>query len=128
MEIVQIVVIGMVGALLSMTLKNTRPEYSLIISLATGVLLFFLVIGSVQQVIDILKNMADKAGVQMEYLGIIFKIIGIAYIAEFGIQLCADAGEKSIASKIELAGKILIMVISAPVLAALLTLVLNMVS
>jgi stage III sporulation protein AD len=57
------------------------------------------------------------------YLDIIFKIIGIAYLAEFGYQLCKDAGEEAIGSKIQFAGKVMIFVISSPIILALVELI-----
>lgn len=127
MEIIQIVATGIIGAILSITLKKYNPEISSLIGIATGVIIFIFIAGRLSEVLNLLREMADTAGIDMTYLAIVLKVIGIAYIAEFGVQLCLDAGEGSIASKIELAGKVLIMVVSAPVLLALMDLVMNMV-
>lgn len=127
MEIVQIVGIGLIGTILSVTLKKQSPEFSLLVSIITGVIIFILVCSRLGQVILILKQMANEAGIHTAYLGIVFKIIGISYIAQFGVQLCTDAGESSIASKIELAGKVLIMVVSIPIMLALLEMVTGLV-
>lgn len=128
MEIAQIVGIGLIGTILSVTLKKQTPEFSLLVSITTGIIIFILVCSRLGQVISILKQMADEAGVNTVYLGIVLKIIGISYIAQFGVQLCTDAGESSIASKIELAGKVLIMVVSIPIMLALLEMVTGLVA
>ena len=47
-------------------------------------------------------------------------MIGVAYLAEFGAQVCRDAGENSIAAKIEFAGKIIILIMAVPILMAVL--------
>lgn len=127
MEIAQIVGIGLIGTILSVILKKQSPEFSLMVSIVTGVIIFIFVCSKLGQVIFILKQMADEAGVNTAYLGIVLKIIGISYIAQFGVQLCTDAGESSIASKIELAGKVLIMVVSIPIMLALLEMVTGLV-
>lgn len=127
MEITQIVAVGLVGTILSITVKKQNPEISLLISIVTGVLLFLFLCTRLSEVIAVLKQTADAAGINTVYLGIVLKIIGIAYIAQFGVQLCTDAGESSIASKIELAGKVLIMVVSIPVLLALIEVVTGLV-
>lgn len=127
MEIAQIVGIGLVGTILSVTLKKQSPEFSLMVSIVTGIIIFIFICSRLGQVILILKQMADEAGVNTAYLGIVLKIIGISYIAQFGVQLCTDAGESSIASKIELAGKVLIMVVSIPIMLALLEMVTGLV-
>ncbi|MDF2501614.1 MAG: stage sporulation protein, partial [Anaerosporomusa subterranea] len=65
-------------------------------------------------------DLADKANISQMYLNTILKIIGIAYITEFGSQVCRDAGEGAVAGKIEFAGKILIMVMAIPIIALVL--------
>ena len=53
--------------------------------------------------------------------------MGIAYIAEFGAQVCKDAGEGSIAAKIELAAKILVVVLALPIIVAILESILRLI-
>ena len=97
--------VGIIGTILSITLKKQSPEFSLIVGIITGILIFIFISGQLSDVLAVIKGMADTAGINSAYLGIVIKIIGIAYIAEFGIQICQDAGAGSIASKIEMGGK-----------------------
>ncbi|AOY77063.1 stage III sporulation protein AD [Clostridium formicaceticum] len=127
MEIFQIVAIGMVAAVLSVLIKNQKPEIGIYISLATGIIIFIFIVAKLQSVIEILNQLANKINIDDIYLSTILKIVGIAYIAEFGAQVCKDAGEGVIASKIEFAGKILIMVMSVPILVSLMDLIINIV-
>lgn len=121
------VLLGLLGAFLAMLLKKENPQFALLVALMTGILLFFCIFAPLQEILDMLRNMANTAGVSEMYFGIVLKVIGIAYLAQFGTQLCLDAGERAIASKIELAGKVLIMAVSAPVLKGLLDVVLSLV-
>ncbi|NLM03574.1 MAG: stage III sporulation protein AD [Clostridiales bacterium] len=125
MEIFQIVSIGIIASILSVLIKNYRPEISMYISLVTGILIFIFVVTKLQTVIEVLNQLITKVGIDEIYLSIVFKIIGIAYIAEFGSQICQDAGEGVIASKIEFAAKILIMVMAVPILVSLMDLIIN---
>lgn len=75
---------------------------------------------------NMLQKMAVQAHVQTIYLETILKIIGIAYIAEFGAQISKDAGQGAIASKIELGGKILILAMAIPILTALIETILGL--
>lgn len=127
MEIFQIVAIALSAAVLSVFIRNEKPEISIYIGLATGVIIFIFVASKLQSVIEILKQLADSISIDDIYLNIILKIVGIAYIAEFGAQVCKDAGEGVIASKIEFAGKILIMVMAIPILVSLMDLIINIV-
>ena len=126
MDIIQIVVIGLVSTILALILKKQSPEIALMVSIAASVLIFFSVIPKFDAVLSVLKDLSSNVSIGKDYIYTIFKIIGIAYIAEFGAQLCKDAGESSIASKIELSGKVLIMVISAPIIMSSLNLILVM--
>lgn len=127
MEILQIVVLGLVGTILSVSLKKASPNFSLMIGLVTGIIIFLFMAEYLKRVIDILVKLTQSAGVNAAYMEVVLKIMGIAYIARFGAELCKDAGENSVASKIDLAGKVLIAVTSAPVILALMEMIQNFV-
>ncbi len=123
----QIVVVGLVGTILTLMIKEQRPEISLLIAVTTGVLIFISLCGRLEMLLSLLEETAEKAGVSQGYFVIVLKVTGIAYLAQFGMQLCNDAGQTSIAGKIELAGKIMMMVVSAPVLLSLLDVVMGLI-
>ena len=125
MEIFKIVGLGIVSTVLIVILRNIRPEFSLYISLVTGVIIFSMIIGELSYVIQTLNVLARQANLEFTYFSTILKIIGMAYIVEFGAQISRDAGENSIAMKIELGGKVLIMVLAIPILLALMDLILK---
>jgi stage III sporulation protein AD len=108
---------------LALTIKSRAPEISILLSLAAAALIFFMILPRLSAVFEILGDLSQKVDGDRGFVGILFKIIGVSYIAEFGAQICVDAGEGAIASKIELAGKALIMVISAPVILSLVEMV-----
>lgn len=116
MEIIQVVGIGLMSTILILVLKEQKPMFAFLLTAATGVLIFLFLIGKIGTVLTTLERIAQSSGMEMIYLKTVFKIIGISYIAEFGAQVVRDAGQESIASKIELAGKILIMVLAVPII------------
>lgn len=118
---------GLTGTFLTLVLKKENPQFALLTALATGVLLFLRICGPLGELLDMLREMAEQAGVGEGYFGVVLKVIGIAYLSQFASQLCADAGEGAVAAKIELAGKVLIMAISIPVLTEVLHVVLTLV-
>lgn len=127
MDIIQITVVGIIGTILIMTIKKESPGIAVLMSIAVGVIIFLAVTAKVSAVADMLFEITEKMDLDIKYVGLILKIIGIAYISQFGAQICADAGQGSIASKIELAGKIMIMTISAPVLLSLIDLITDLI-
>lgn len=127
MDIVSIVVAGIIGAVLSITLKKQSPEISLVVGIITGVIIILFVLDSISEVIGFVKTLAQSAGIEGGYIAIVLKVIAIAYIAEFGIELCKDAGENAIASKIELAGKVIIIIVASPIFIGLMQAVMNII-
>lgn len=126
MDILQIVGLGLVATVLTLVLKEQKPMFAFLIALVTGIVIFLFVIGKISEVIRILERIAVQANLNMIYLETILKIIGIAYIAEFGAQITRDAGQSSIASKIELAGKILILVMAVPIITVIIETVIGL--
>lgn len=123
MDIMKIVIIGIVATILAVMLREQKPEIAIQVSIVTGLIIFIFVVTKLSSVISVLKHFADKANVDVLYFTTIFKVIAIAYITEFGAQVCRDAGEGTIASKIEMAGKVLIMLLAIPIFAALLDII-----
>ena len=115
-DIVKIVIIGIVGTVFSILLKKDRPEFSLILSVCTSFLIFMLVIPYLEGFILMVENITEQAGIKPQYIKIIFKVIGISYLVQFGAELCRDCGEGSLASKIELGGKAIILSLTLPVI------------
>lgn len=127
MEIIQIVGLGLIATVLSLILKEQKPMFAFIIAMFTGVMIFLFLIDKISEVIRVIERLATEGGINLIYLKTILKIIGIAYIAEFGAQITRDAGQGAIASKIELAGKILIMVMAIPIITVIIETVVNLI-
>lgn len=116
MDIFQIAGIGIVGAVLAVTLKHYKPPLAVAVGLATGIVLFFKIVGVIDDVMGRFSEIVAKSGLDNQYFFIVTKIIGTAYLSQFAAQLCRDSGEGAIAMKIELAGKIMILAMTMPIL------------
>ncbi len=126
MDILQIVCIGIIAVILTVTIRQQKPEIAMLVSIVAGLLIFVLIVVKLTSVIDFIKTFSRKADIDATYITILLKIVGIAYIAEFGAEVCKDAGESSIASKIELAGKVTIVILAVPIITSLLDLVVKL--
>ena len=117
-EIVKIGMLGIIGVLLAVQFKNTKPEYALYIGLGAAIMVFYYVVKSMYalsgQLASLQKYMAEGGS----YLGTLLKIVGITYICEFSAGICKDAGYGSIASQIEILGKLTVMFAGLPILLA----------
>lgn len=119
MEIIQIVGLGLFATVLILIVKEQKAMFAFLLAAFTGIVIFLFLIGKVSEVINVLERLASQSDVNMVFLQTILKIIGIAYIAEFGAQVVRDAGQETVASKIELAGKVLIMVLAIPIISVI---------
>ncbi|MCM3136059.1 stage III sporulation protein AD [Paenibacillus polysaccharolyticus] len=126
MEIIQVVGLALIATVLILVIKEQKPMFAFLIAAATGVVIFMLLIGKIGSVIEVLKRLAENSGMESIYLKTVLKIIGIAYIAEFGAQIVRDSGQESIASKIELAGKVLILVLAIPIISIIIETVMKL--
>ena len=125
MEIFQIIGLGIVASAIIVLLRVQKPEMAVQVSIVAGIVIFMLLSGKLSAVIELLESYTQKAGIDMIHMTTMLKIIGIAYITEFGAEVCRDAGESSIASKIELAGKVTIVALAVPIITSLLELIIK---
>lgn len=123
MDMFKVVGIGVSAAVLAVFVKNWKPELAMTISLIASAVMFFSAMPYLKSVVTMLRDISAQVGIESKYIRLILKLMGIAYIAQFGAELCRDAGETAIASKIEFAGKVIITAISFPVMYKLLELV-----
>lgn len=126
MDIVKIVGIGLLAGMLINLLRQQRPELAIQLAVATGAMIAMVLLAKVMQVVEVLQTLGARASIDQTHLGTVLKIIGIAYVSDFGSQVLQDAGEKSVAAKVEMAGKVLIMLLAVPIILAILESVLRL--
>lgn len=114
MDIVKIISIGIIGGLLAIFIKKYNPEGAFQVSLITGLIILIFLLDYLLYAVDYIKDIVNKYNLPFEYMTLVLKVIGIAYLSEFAVNLLKDAGENSIAAKVEMAGKIIIVVFSLP--------------
>ncbi len=127
MEVMKLIGISLFSTVLCMIIKKDRPEIAMFIGILTGIMIFLSVIFKLNFIIDGIENLANRANIPSMYITLIIKLIGIAYLMEFAIQLCKDSGENSIASKLEFGGKIIVMTMSFPILLSIIEMVLDII-
>ncbi len=127
MDIVKVIGLAFVSIIVISMVKSQKPEFATYASLIGGAIILFMIIGELAPIVTLLKNLSDKLGVSSKFLEILLKITGIAYLTEFGSNVCKDAGEAAISSKVELAGKVLIISLSIPILLTLIETLLELV-
>ncbi|WP_240378089.1 stage III sporulation protein AD [Bacillus piscicola] len=124
MEIVQLVGFGLIATFLILIIKEHKPVIALSLTLAAGAMMFLFILTPLQSAVELIRTLSGQAGIKSMYIETLLKIIGIAYLAEFGAHIARDAEQDSIASKIELAGKMVIIMLAIPIFQVLIETVL----
>ena len=119
MDIVKIIGVGIIALIISVIIKQYKPEFAMYISIIAGIIILFLIIDKMYGIVTLLTNLSRKTGMNAEYLTILLKITGIAILTEFAVSVCKDSGESAIASKVDIGGKIIIISMSIPIINAL---------
>lgn len=120
MEIIKIVAFAFLSLFIVMIFKDRRNDLAVQVSIVAGVIIFIFMLTKITVVLEFIQKLAADANIDAVYLTTVFKILGIAYLATFSSEICRDAGENSLASKVEFSGKILILVLAIPILMAVL--------
>ncbi len=120
MEIIKIVAFAFMALFIVLIFKDRRNDLAVYISIAVGIVIFLFIITKITAVLQFVQQLSLKANIDFVYLTTVFKILGIAYLASFCSEICKDAGQGNIGTKVEFAGKILILVLAIPILMAVL--------
>ncbi len=120
MDVIKIVGIGLIALIIIVIIKQYRPEFALYVSLMAGVLIVMLILNKMEAIIELLTSLSNKLTVNNEFLILLIKITGIAFLTEFAVSICKDTGETAVANKVDLGGKVIIISMSIPIIASLL--------
>ena len=100
-----------------MILKEYRKDFAIYAGLIGGIIILSYALTYLENIVNFLKDLADT-GINSEFIILLIKITGISILTEFAVSVCKDSGESSIANKIDLGGKILVISMSIPVISA----------
>ena len=119
MNIVKTGILGLAAVLAAMTVKEQKPQFALLISMAAGILISYSAVSRLQAISNLFENLMAATSMKDTYYAILMKIVGISYIAEFTSGICKDCGYQAIAGQVELFAKVAVLTVSAPVMLAM---------
>ena len=119
MTMIQTAVLGITAVALAIQVKALRPEYSVYMILAAGLVIAVLGVSRLEVILETVRTIGSLIRVKQVYMGTLLKMVGITYIAEFASGICKDAGFGALGTQIEMFGKLSILAVSTPVLLAL---------
>jgi stage III sporulation protein AD len=118
-EIAQIVGLALVTTVLLLILRQEKPVMAVMLSIVFSAVIFILMMEKITAILDVMKELVNRAGINYFFLATVLKILGVAYLGEFAAAICSDAGEQAVARKVEFASKIIIAVLALPIIAAI---------
>lgn len=120
MDIVKIIGIGLVALIIIIIIRQYKPEFTLYVSLLAGAIILIFIMDKIGAIISLLTTLSNKTAINNEFLVLLIKITGIAFLTEFAVSVCKDSGESAIANKIDMGGKVIIVSMSIPIISSLL--------
>ena len=123
MSMLQIGLLGVAGALLAIQFKGGKTEYGIYICAGISLIIFLGILSRLTVLLDIMEEIAGYIDLAPAYTGMLIKMLGITYVAEFSSAICRDAGYQTIAQQIEIFGKAVVLVLGLPVILALLEMI-----
>lgn len=118
MNIWAIVGLAILTAVLASLLRRYHREYAMLLSVLGGALILFMVFSNVTPALSGIAQLLSGSGVSGEYTAVLCKTLGTCFLAQFAADACRDAGEGSLATKVELAGKIAVILLALPLFEA----------
>lgn len=122
-ELIRIAAIGIVAAILAVVISDKKPELGMLLGVAFGVMALVIAFGKAGAIIGVLEETISRSGLDSKLLVPVLKVTGMAYITQFSVDACRDVGQNSIASKIETAGKIMMLAVALPIATSLIRII-----
>ncbi|MCL2408801.1 MAG: stage III sporulation AC/AD family protein [Oscillospiraceae bacterium] len=121
--LLRVAAVAVAGSVIGLVLKKTRPEMSLLVTIALAVFAVYLAFEIVSRIIGFIRSLSDMAGISPAVISVVLKTVGIAIITKISADICRDAGQGSVASGVELAGTITAVYISLPLLESVISMI-----
>lgn len=127
MNLIAVSFAAVIVVLIAIKIKDMDSGYGVILSMAGCVMVMYFVVSRFRQIADYIDRITAYISVNITYIDVILKMIGLAYVCQFSSDLCRDAGYNAIASQVEMAGKISLILLSMQVLMSVIDLVVKIV-
>ena len=127
MDIFKIIAFSVISLVLIVVFEKVNKEYSTIITIISSIVIFSVVVAKLDSIISLLNELVEEAGINKNYLTVLLKVTGISYIVELAKNICIDAGSNSLATKLEMAGKVSVVVLTIPVITSVIEMIVSIV-
>ena len=127
MDLIAVAGIGLIASAVAVLLRQYKPEYAMVVSLAAAGLIFGLLVADLIPAFSMMRGLMDRVGFSGEYVRILIKCLGICFLCDLAGQICREAGQGAISAKIDLAGKTAVLLLTLPMFEQLLEIALSLI-
>lgn len=127
MDLIAVAGIGLIASAAAVLLRQYKPEYAMVVSLAAAGLIFGLLVADLIPAFSMMRGLMDRVGFSGEYVRILIKCLGICFLCDLAGQICREAGQEAISAKIDLAGKTAVLLLTLPMFEQLLEIALSLI-
>lgn len=106
---------GLIACVFIVLIKQYKPELAVVLSAVSACALLLLYLSEFSQFFSELRAITGKLGAASEYISVVLKVLGLCIITQLAADICRDAGQQSIASRVELGGKLTCLAVSLPI-------------
>lgn len=124
---IKILILGIIVSIIALFLKQIKPEYSLLCLIVGSVIILIYILRYVSEILGFFQEVIERTGISQKLFVTMLKIIGLGYLVEFSSGVCRDCGNNSIADKVVLAGKLMIFMVSLPIISSLFNMILDLI-
>ena len=115
-DIIAVALLGMMTAVICVILKQYKPEFSAALAIGFSVILMLYLLSRITPIVKALETLATQSGIPTKFFSAVTKALGISILVGLACDSCTDVGQNSLASNIELAGKIAIVLLCIPLI------------
>ena len=126
MGIFTVMGVALVGTAATLLLKSYKPEFAMACAIITAVTILALSIVDIRAIVNFMDALSGRTGIASPVMTVLLKSLGIAYVAQLGADICRDSGQEAAASKVELAGKLSILIIALPLFESMINMIANL--
>lgn len=127
MDLIAVAGIGLIASAAAVLLRQYKPEYAMVVSLAAAGLIFGLLVADLIPAFSMMRGLMDRVGFSGEYVRILIKCLGICFLCDLAGQICREAGQGAISAKIDLAGKTAVLLLTLPMFEQLLEIAVSLI-
>ena len=124
----KIIVVALAGIMLSLFLKQNKPDFAVYLSMVVGGILLMFVLGKVSSILEFFNKVLSIGGIDSKMFLVLIKVVVIGYLGDFTSTLAIDTGNTMLSDKVLLASRVMMFIVSMPIVEGLFDVVLELIS